>query len=286
MSETVTQRPTEGRCLARALATLRAGTDMDVAFGGPALASGKAFEIKEMAGTRTRSLAQLVVSNGLGLGGKALALGRPVSVTNYLQADDFTHSYDHAVRPEGLQTVAALPVVVDRTPRLMIYLASRGQIELGDRWFEKFGPFVRRLERDIAVDDEVRRRLALLTDPAPPAQQQLTRHDLRDIAHELGDLANQVGDSDLQARLEAVRMRFDPASTPSELMPRHAPGFTRREIDVLEQVSRGLSNREAAQALGLLPNTVKAYLKTAMRKLEATNRVQAVVLAREAGAID
>jgi len=57
------------------------------------------------------------------------------------------------------------------------------------------------------------------------------------------------------------------------------------EVEVLIQVSLGRSNREAAEELGLLPNTVKSYLKTAMRKLEAKNRVQAITAAREAGLI-
>lgn len=58
-----------------------------------------------------------------------------------------------------------------------------------------------------------------------------------------------------------------------------------REIDVLQQVARGLSNREIAESLGLLPNTVKSYLKTAMRKLQASNRVQAILVARKEGLI-
>jgi len=55
---------------------------------------------------------------------------------------------------------------------------------------------------------------------------------------------------------------------------------------VLAEVARGCTNDEVAEALGLLPNTVKSYLKSAMRKLGATNRVQAVNLARAAGALD
>lgn len=253
---------------------------MDMAFGGPVTPGATSFAITDLCGARTTALANLVIRSGAGLGGKSLVLGRPVSVTSYHRANGITHIYDQAVRQEHLETVAALPVVVDGTPRLVVYLASRAQVALGDRWFDGFTPMIRRLERDIAVEDEVRRRLALAV-PEPPSA--LSPADLRDIARELHDLTGQVEDAALRARLEAVSERLD-ADQPR---PRRAATvhLSPRELDVLEQVARGCSNQEAADNLGLLPNTVKSYLKTAMRKLQATNRVQAITAAREAGAI-
>lgn len=281
----VSDTPFEVRALARTIATLREHARMDVAFGGRALPGGTSLEITEMSGTRTRSLANLIVGNGAGIGAKALALGRPVSVANYLAAEGFTHAYDHAVRPEALETVAALPIFVARTPRLVVYLATRAQVGLGDKWFESLTPLIRKLERDIAVDDEVRRRLALVQSSTHPTQTQplLSQADLRDIALELADLAGAIKDEALHARLEAVRRRFTKASVPRRALS--AVALTPREIDVLAEVARGSSNREVGEALGLLPNTVKSYLKTAMRKLDANNRVQAIMAAREAGII-
>lgn len=277
----VTDPPSHSDTLTRALAAFRANGRMDMAFGGRVLGNGAALEISDLCGARTRSLANLVVRSGAGLGGKSLLLGRPVSVTSYATAQGITHVYDHAVRQEHLETVVAMPVVVDNIARMVIYLGNRAQVRLGDRWFDSFTPLLRRLERDIAVDDEVRRRLTQLRPAAP--EPGLSPADLRDISHELTELAAAAEDSDLRQRLEVLRDRFAPGPALTARGPRVV--LAPREIDVLEQVAQGRTNREAADELGLLPNTVKSYLKTAMRKLHANNRVQAISAAREAGLI-
>lgn len=275
------ETPYAGEGLARTLAAFRSTARMDMAFGGRVLPDARGLEITELCGARTRALANLIVRHGAGLGGKSLLLGRPVSVSSYATAQGITHVYDHAVSQEHLETVVALPIVVDNQARMVVYLGNRAQVGLGDRWFDSFTPLIRRLERDIAVDDEVRRRLA----QAPPPQQTgfLSKSDLRDITDELADLADQIQDEGLRARLEQVRSRFtgavpEPRRTPDVVL---AP----REVDVLAQIALGRTNAQAAEHLGLLPNTVKSYLKTAMRKLGANNRVQAITAARQAGLI-
>jgi LuxR family transcriptional regulator, regulator of acetate metabolism len=282
MSTSLVKDPSPGSdMLTRALAAFRANGRMDMAFGGRVLGQGAALEISDLCGARTRSLAGLVVRSGAGLGGKSLLLGRPVSVTSYAVAQGITHVYDHAVEQEHLETVVALPVVVDNVARMVIYLGNRTQVGLGDRWFDSFTPLLRRLERDIAVDDEVRRRLMRLR-PADP-EPGLSPADLRAISHELTELAAAAEDSDLRQRLEVLRDRFTPGQVPAPRAPKVV--LAPREVDVLEQVAQGRTNREAADELGLLPNTVKSYLKTAMRKLQANNRVQAITAARDAGLI-
>lgn len=275
----------EVRNFTRTLASLRSHGRMDAAFGGRVHSGAKTLEITHFCGTRTRSLANLVVQNGAGIGGKALVLGRPVSVPSYLQAKGITHAYDHAVRPEALETVAVLPIVVNRIPRLVVYLAARTQVGLGDRWFESFRPLVQRVGREIAVDDEVRRRLSLIqaAGSSDSVQSQLSSLDLRDISEELMDLADRIEDETISARLHEVVARFTAAS--DIVSPRGTVVLTPRELSVLKEVGLGLTNRQVAEALGLLPNTVKSYLRTAMRKLHAGNRVQAILAAREAGLI-
>ena len=105
--------------------------------------------------------------------------------------------------------------------------------------------------------------------------------DLQDIARELAEVAGLIQDDALRAKLDAVRVRFADNPTTRQPSVQLAP----REIDVLGQVALGHSNQEVADNLGLLPNTVKSYLKTAMRKLHVTNRVQAITAAREQGLI-
>ncbi|WP_408896195.1 LuxR C-terminal-related transcriptional regulator [Nocardioides sp. R1-1] len=293
----VQEAPTDGGRLLRTLAAFRATGHSDMAFGGPVIDNGNALDITGLHSAHTRALQGLRVRSGHGLGGKALLMGRPVSVTNYYDARGITHQYDGPVRAEQLETVTALPIVVDRVPRMVVYLGHRAQVVLGDVWYDAFLPLVRRLEREIAVDDEVRRRLGQLrglgrvSAPAAPAEVQLTRADLRDISDELADLAALVEDDALRARLEEVRSKVEQGRSPAAApAPRRTPtvptGLAAREIDVLAQVALGQSNREVAASLGLVESTVKSYLKNAMRKLHATNRVHAVRLAREAGVID
>ncbi len=285
MAELAPEAPYDGGRLLRALSDFRTVGRSDVAFGGPVVGGGTALDITGLHGTSTRSLQGLRVRAGFGLGGKALTIGRPVSVSNYYDARGITHQYDGPVRAEQLETVTALPIVVDRVPRMVVYLAHRTQVVLGDVWYDAFLPLVRRIEREIAVDDEVRRRLAAAV-PAAPSTERLSGADLRDISRELADLAGLVEDATLRARLESLRSRVERGRTPAIARQAAPTGLAAREVDVLAQVALGQSNREVAEALGLVESTVKSYLKNAMRKLHATNRVHAVRLAREAGVID
>ncbi len=56
-----------------------------------------------------------------------------------------------------------------------------------------------------------------------------------------------------------------------------------RELDVLALLAVGCGNAEVAQRLGLLPETVKSYLRNAMSKLGTHSRMETVVAARRGG---
>ena len=62
-------------------------------------------------------------------------------------------------------------------------------------------------------------------------------------------------------------------------------GITPRELDILEAMAAGLSNREIAQRLFVSENTVKTHAGRLFDKLSAKRRTQAVQLAKEAGLI-
>ncbi len=58
-----------------------------------------------------------------------------------------------------------------------------------------------------------------------------------------------------------------------------------REVEILSEIAGGSSRREAARSLHLSMNTVKSYLRTAYRKLGATDRSEALRRARELGIV-
>lgn len=71
----------------------------------------------------------------------------------------------------------------------------------------------------------------------------------------------------------------------ARLVPDGSPkaSLSAREIDVLACTATGKRNSEIAEVLHLKPSTVKSYLRSALDKLGATNRHEAVVAARHGG---
>jgi DNA-binding CsgD family transcriptional regulator len=62
-------------------------------------------------------------------------------------------------------------------------------------------------------------------------------------------------------------------------------GITRRELEILELIASGLSNREIAAKLFVSENTVKTHSSRLFDKLSAKRRTQAVQLGKELGLI-
>ncbi len=60
-------------------------------------------------------------------------------------------------------------------------------------------------------------------------------------------------------------------------------GITRRELEILELMALGMSNREIAGKLCVSENTVKTHSSRVFDKLGAKRRTQAVQLGREFG---
>ena len=91
------------------------------------------------------------------------------------------------------------------------------------------------------------------------------------VAREMVGTLARIVRSDAGAKLEMPH----PADPFAELTP--------RELEILEHVADGSSNKMIARALSITDGTVKLHVKAILRKLGARSRVEAAVAAVEHG---
>lgn len=63
-------------------------------------------------------------------------------------------------------------------------------------------------------------------------------------------------------------------------------GITKRELEILDLIARGMSNREIAEKLFVSENTVKTHSSRLFDKLSAKRRTQAVQIGKAMGIIE
>jgi len=267
--------------LSAALGRIRRVTGLPVAFGGTVAAGGRAMRLTDFAGTTTGALRGLIVSAGNGLGGQVVTTARPGRVEDYAADPRISHEYDKPVTAEGLRAIAAVPVAMGGTVLAVLYAGTREPLSVGTRAVEAMSQVAVRVGAELTVRREVQRRLAELETAAALARDVPAAPEWEDIrqAHaDLRSIAREVADPALRSRLQdvcALLAPSGPPTTPNPLSP--------RELDVLAMAAVGCGNAEAARRLGLLPETVKSYLRNAMRKLGTHGRVETVITARRLG---
>ena len=74
--------------------------------------------------------------------------------------------------------------------------------------------------------------------------------------------------------------RAAPAPFERNLAAVRSLGLSPRELDILDRLAAGESNKEIARRLGISPNTVKTHVARVYDKLSVQRRVQAVEKAR------
>ena len=90
-------------------------------------------------------------------------------------------------------------------------------------------------------------------------------------------------------RISAARDHRHGAPPPGERRARggrRTPRSRVREIQILESVADGKSNKEIASALAIAEDTVKTHLRRLFEKLGAADRAQAVAIALRQNLID
>lgn len=78
----------------------------------------------------------------------------------------------------------------------------------------------------------------------------------------------------------------DPAALAHKASENPMNDLTSRELEILENLAGGLSNREIGNKLFLSEKTVKHYVTNILQKLQVRNRVEAALLAQRSRKID
>ena len=91
----------------------------------------------------------------------------------------------------------------------------------------------------------------------------------------------------LDQAADATAVASDPLSTTTvvALATLHT-GLSPRELEVLRSVAAGLSDKQVAGRLGISPKTVRNHLSQIFSKLQAGNRVEAVINALKRGLLN
>lgn len=271
-----------------AIRALQREARLAVVLGGHVAEAGS-MRLRALRGTTTQALRDLHVVHSAGLGGRVLARNRPAAVHDYLSSPGISHDYDRPVATEGLRTMLAVPVADGGRVRMVLYGAIRQRESFGERTLRAAMRVADSVGREVGVRAEVERRMQALSQRdclraqrVPPDSAEWDT--VRDAHAELRQLAHETSDVDLGRRIGAVA---DDLATASAGGPDDSGGpevaLSPRELDVLACVGVGSTNAETARRLQILPETVKSYLSSAMRKLGARNRHAAASAARRRG---
>src|SRR3954468_11350417 len=169
---------------------------VDMAFAA-SFRSSRTFRFGHMRGHRAGTMDGLVTELGQGLGGKAFALGRPLTVADYARAPGITHQFDQAVAAEGLHAVFAVPVHVENELRDAVYGAVGRPLVLGDRFLRKAVDAVRAAVRVPRPDRTV---TALRSEP----DVLLAMDEVRELRAVLRAARSAVADPATRVRLDRI----------------------------------------------------------------------------------
>jgi DNA-binding NarL/FixJ family response regulator len=154
-------------------------------------------------------------------------------------------------------------------------------------------------------EDGISATRRILAQPAPPRVLMLTTFDLDEYVYDSlragasGFLLKDMPGEDIVTAVRQAARGSDSLLAPAvtrRLIQRFAGSrppssasqlstLTRREMDVLRDAARGMSNAEIAAHLFIAETTVKTHIARLLMKLSLRDRVQIVVFAYESGLV-
>lgn len=263
-----------------ALTSLKASTGIPVTMFATVLPDGR-LQIGSWVGLRTPALQNVIIDSGCGLGGRVVQQRRALGVSDYVRATVITHEYDSLIQDEGLHSLAGVPVIVGREIRGVLYVGVHSPVRLGEKVIEEVTMTARILEQEFAVNSAFRRTEYTRQIAKPGRVMNSAEWEQVRAAHsKLRVLASQIEESSIRTELEEI---CDEMVQPVRV--KQTAKLSARELDVLACVALGHTNVEAAEEMGIGAETVKSYLRSVMRKLNAHTRYEAVNAARRIGVL-
>jgi two-component system NarL family response regulator len=103
-----------------------------------------------------------------------------------------------------------------------------------------------------------------------------------------GYLLKEMSRDEIVAGILAVNAgkRYFPPAIAARLAERnHRSSLSPRELEILELLSKGLTNKEIGQAFGISKHTVRNHINNITQKLDVTDRTEAASVAIKQGII-
>ena len=194
---------------------------------------------------------------------------------------------DHPVVRDGLAAI------VNQQPDMQV-VAEAGDGEQAIALYEKHHPDVMVLDLRMPKYDGVTVVQRVLEAHPKACLLIMTTYDGdEDIFRSLSQGAKGylLKDAPRQEILSAIRAVAEDRSYTSSSVAAKAlqrmvkPSLTQRELDVLQHLAQGRSNKDIARRLAITEGTAKTHVKAILAKLDAISRTEAVAVAHKRGLI-
>ncbi|WFR71064.1 helix-turn-helix transcriptional regulator [Prescottella defluvii] len=269
--------------LNRALAAAQERSGLAVVFAGR-VRSGT-LRISNLRGNRSEALRGLSLPPGIGLGGRATALGRPVSVRDYSCALAITHEYDSAVAREGLRALVAVPARVHGHVSVVLYGGVRAAMSIGDRAVADLVTVARQLSLDLEAAPSGARSTSTAVDSSSGAGEEIPGREhwravVEGIVADLAELPERPVHAKARTTclelLDVLRGETDRGTSP-DVRP--------SDLRVLELAALGCTDRDIAEHLGIALHAVRRRMRMLRTTFGVHSRYAAVSAARAAGVL-